>query len=94
MGVLEKNLARAIDTRMAVFKAKADDGTLLEDSMLLATAASMIADIIMPCCCMLCNRAKLEALLAETKLCAGNSTLIPKLADLIYNDLARCNGLG
>lgn len=94
MGVLEKNLARAIDTRMAVFKAKADDGTLLEDSMLMATAASMIADIIMPCCCMLCNKAKLEGLLADTKLCAGNNKLIPKLAELIYNDLARCNGLG
>lgn len=94
MGVLESNLARAIDIRMAVFKAKADDGTLLEDSMLMATAASMIADIIMPCCCMLCNKTKLESLLAETKLCAGNNSLVSKLAELIYNDLARCNGLG
>jgi len=94
MGVLEKNLARAIDTRMAVFKAKADDGTLLDDSMLMATAASMIADIIMPCCCMLCNKEKLELLLRETQLCSGNNLLISKLAALVYNDLARCNGLG
>ncbi len=94
MGVLEKNLARAIDARLAVFKAKADDGTILEDSMLMATAASMIADIIMPCCCMLCNKQKLETLLSETKLCSGNNALIQQLAGLVYNDLARCNGLG
>lgn len=94
MGVLEKNLARAIDTRLAVFKAKADDGTILEDSMLMATAASMIADIVMPCCCMLCNKQKLETLLSETKLCSGNNALIQQLAVLVYNDLARCNGLG
>lgn len=94
MGVLEKNLVRAIDTRMAVFKAKASDGSLLEDSMLMATAASMIADIIMPCCCMLCNKEKLELLLSETQFCSGNVQLIRKLATLIYNDLARSNGLG
>ncbi|MDO4177986.1 MAG: hypothetical protein Q4D21_02255 [Phascolarctobacterium sp.] len=94
MGVLEKNLVRAIDTRVAVFKAKASDGSLLVDSMLMTTCASMIADIIMPCCCMLCNKTKLEALLAETELCSHNEMLIKKLALLVYNDLARCNGLG
>ena len=94
MGVLEQNLARAIDNRIAVFQSKADDGSLLEDSMLLLTCSSLIADIIQPCCCMLCNKAKLETLLEETKLCKNNQALKIKLAELVYNDLARANGLG
>ena len=93
-GVLEKQLARALDLRLAVFTGKAASGKLLQDEMSLRAAAFMAGEIIMPCCCQLCNKAKLEALLAQTKLCAENAELRQKLAALIYDDLARCNGLG
>lgn len=92
--VLEKQLARALDVRLAVFAEKAADGSLLHDEMSLRAAAYMASEIILPCCCMLCNKAKLEALLAQTKLCAENAELTQRLAALVYDDLARCNGLG
>ncbi|WP_293840927.1 hypothetical protein [uncultured Phascolarctobacterium sp.] len=92
--VLEKQLARALDQRLAVFMAKAADGSLLRDEMSLRAAAYMASEIIMPCCCMLCNKAKLEALLSQTRLCAENQELTQRLAALVYDDLARCNGLG
>ena len=92
--VLEKQLARALDQRLAVFMAKAAEGSLLRDEMSLRAAAYMASEIIMPCCCMLCNKAKLEALLSQTSLCAENRALTQRLAALVYDDLARCNGLG
>ena len=92
--VLEKQLARALDQRLAVFMAKAAEGSLLRDEMSLRAAAYMTSEIIMPCCCMLCNKAKLEALLSQTSLCAENQELTQRLAALVYDDLARCNGLG
>ena len=92
--VLEKQLARALDQRLAVFMAKAADGSLLRDEMSLRAAAYMASEIIMPCCCMLCNKAKLEALLSQTSLCAENQELTQRLAALVYDDVARCNGLG
>ena len=92
--VLEKQLARALDQRLAVFMAKAAEGSLLRDEMSLRAAAYMASEIIMPCCCMLCNKAKLEALLSQTSLCAENQELMQRLAALVYDDLARCNGLG
>lgn len=92
--VLEKQLARALDTRLAVFMAKAQAGTLLADEMSLNAAAYMASEIIRPCCCLLCNKDKLKALLAQTRLCADDELLRTKLATLIYDDLARCNGLG
>ena len=92
--VLEKQLARALDQRLAVFMAKAAEGSLLRDEMSLRAAAYMASEIIMPCCCMLCNKAKLEALLSQTSLCAENQELTQRLAALVYYDLARCNGLG
>lgn len=92
--VLEKQLARALDQRLAVFMAKAAEGSLLRDEMSLRAAAYMASEIIMPCCCMLCNKAKLEALLSQTSLCAANQELTQRLAALVYDDLARCNGLG
>ena len=91
---MEKQLARALDQRLAVFMAKAADGSLLCDEMSLRAAAYMASEIIMPCCCMLCNKAKLEALLSQTSLCAENQELTQRLAALVYDDLARCNGLG
>lgn len=92
--VLEKQLARALDQRLAVFMAKAAEGSLLRDEMSLRAAAYMASEIIMPCCCMLCNKAKLEALLSQTSLCAENQELTQRMAALVYDDLARCNGLG
>lgn len=92
--VLEKQLARGLDVRLAVFAAKAADGSLLQDEMSLRAAAYMASEIILPCCCMLCNKAKLETLLSQTKLCAENAELARRLAALVYDDLSRCNGLG
>ena len=92
-GVLEKQLARALDMRLAVFASKAASGSL-QDEMSLRAASYMASEIIMPCCCMMCNKAKLEALLSQTKLCAENQELTQRLAALVYDDLARCNGLG
>ena len=92
--VLKKQLARALDQRLAVFMAKAAEGSLLRDEMSLRAAAYMASEIIMPCCCMLCNKAKLEELLSKTRLCAENQELTQRLAALVYDDLARCNGLG
>ena len=91
-GVLEKQLARALDMRLAVFASKAASGSL--DEMSWRAAAYMASEIIMPCCCIMCNKAKLEALLSQTKLCAENQELTQRLAALVYDDLARCNGLG
>lgn len=94
MGVLERQLALAIDRRLAVFQQQAESGALLKDEMSLRSAAFMISELVLPCCCMLCNKTKLEQLLAETKLCAKDQALRAKLAELVYDDLARCNGLG
>lgn len=93
-GVLEKQLAKAIDKRLAVFAAKAADGSLLADEMSLRAAAYMASELILPCCCMLCSKDKLSVLLAQTSLCGGKPELTAKLASLVYDDLARCNGLG
>ncbi|MGM9561802.1 MAG: hypothetical protein ACI3WT_06085 [Phascolarctobacterium sp.] len=94
VSVLEKQLALALDRRLSVFMAKAADGSLLEDEMALNAAAYMASEIIQPCCCMLCNKEKLAALLKGTSLCRDRAELITKMAELIYHDLARCNGLG
>lgn len=93
-GVLEKQLAKAIDKRLAVFAAKAADGSLLTDEMSLRAAAYMASELILPCCCMLCSKEKLNDMLAQTGLCGGSPELTAKLAALVYDDLARCNGLG
>ena len=92
--VLEKQLARAPDVCLSFFMHKAKDKSLLHDEMSLRAAALVASEIIMPCCCLLCNKAKLENLLAQTKLCANNAELTQRLAALVYDDLARCNGLG
>ncbi|MGM9569813.1 MAG: hypothetical protein ACI3XC_07015 [Phascolarctobacterium sp.] len=94
VSVLEKQLALALDKRLSVFMAKAADGSLLQDEMALRAAAYMASEIIQPCCCMLCNKAKLAALLQGTGLCRDRAELTQKMAELIYDDLARCNGLG
>lgn len=93
-GVLEKQLAKALDKRWAVFAAKAADGGLLADETSLRAAAYMAGELILPCCCMLCNMDKLTALFLQTGLCGGRPELASRLAALVYDDLARCNGLG
>ena len=93
VSVLEKQLALALDRRWSVFLAKAQDGSLLQDEMSLRAAAYMASEIIQPCC-MLCNKEKLAVLLQGTKLCQNQQELTQRLAELIYHDLARCNGLG
>lgn len=93
-GVLEKQLALAIDRRIAVFKPKNELGAVLEDEMSLRSMAYIISEILQPCCCMLCNKNRLEELLSMTESCCGNQELIRRLALLVYDDLARCNGLG
>ena len=94
VSVLDKQLALALDRRLSVFGAKAEQGSLLQDEMSLRAAAYMASEIIQPCCCMLCNKEKLEALLQGTSLCKGRPELTNKMAELIYHDLARANGLG
>lgn len=94
VSVLEKQLALALDRRLSVFGAKAEDSSLLQDEMSLRAAAYMASEIIQPCCCMLCNKEKLAALLQGTSLCKDRPELGRKLAELIYHDLARANGLG
>lgn len=92
-GVMEKQLVLAIDRRLAVFGPKAAAG-ILDDEMSLRSMAYIISELLQPCCCMLCNKQRLEELLAMTKVCEGSEELIRRLAVLVYDDLARCNGLG
>lgn len=92
-GVMEKQLALAIDRRLVVFGPKAAAG-ILDDEMSLRSMAYIISELLQPCCCMLCNKQRLEELLAMTKACDGSEELIRRLAVLVYDDLARCNGLG
>ena len=92
--VLIKHLVLTLDKRLAVFTAKASSSDFFNDETSLRTAAYMISEIIMPCCCMLCNKAKLTEILKQTKLCHGQPILTKTIVDLVYNDLARYNGLG
>ncbi len=93
-GVLEKQLALAVDRRLQVFAGQAASGALLGNDMELRAAACLISDIVMPCCCMMCSIARLESMLRQTSLCQGSPELAARLARLVYDDLARCNGLG
>ncbi len=94
MGVLEKQLALVIDRRLAVFAGKVRNGSLLQDEMQLRSAAYLISEIMLPCCCMMSNKSRLQEVLGATQVFAGNRELIEKLSVLVYDDLARCNGLG
>lgn len=93
-GVLEKHLVLALDQRLAVFRTHLADGSLLENELQLHTVVYLISEIVRPCCCMLCNKDKLAGLLRQSRVCCANEQVIAKLAELVYNDLARCNGLG
>lgn len=87
-------MAQAIDKRLLVFNERIKDGSILQNEMQLRTVAYMISEIVQPCCCMLCNKDKLKLMLEQTTTCNGQPELIEKLAGLVYDDLARCNGLG
>ena len=91
VGVLEKRLAVAIDRRLAVFQGKLRGQ---EAETELRAMAFLISELVQPCCCMLCNRQKLEELLELTAVCKDRPELKSRLAELVYHDLARCNGLG
>ena len=94
-GVLEKQLALAIDKRIAVFSSRIADGSILQDEMQLRTVAYLISEIVQPCCCMMCNKEKLKSMLSLTTSFSESSAIVLEtLSELIYNDLARCNGLG
>lgn len=92
--VLNRQLARALDQRLAVFKACIADQSILKNDMERHSAVFMITEILRPCCCMVCNVAKLESILASTKVFSGQQEVIIVLAKDIYNELARMNGLG
>ena len=92
--VIEKQLALALERRLAVFKEAIQSGTLVEDEMQLHAVVYMISELLLPCCCMLTNKAKLQSLLEGVPLLQEQPLLIQRLAVLVYDDLARCNGLG
>lgn len=94
-GLLEKNLAKAIDRRIAVFRPYISNGSILQDEVQLRTVAYLISEIVQPCCCMMCNKEKLKSMLSlTTSFSESSATVLETLSELIYNDLARCNGLG
>lgn len=93
-GALERQLAKAMDRRLAVFTARAEDGSLMADDTLLRNCAFVAEEIILPCCCALANKGKLESLLMLTRLCEGREELARRLSKIVYEDLSRLNGLG
>ncbi len=88
---MDKKIAEMLDVKTAVFVAEGKQ--LLQDEMNLRTVAYMLGDVLLPMCCMVCNTGHLERILSMTKLCADNAALQKKLAKLIYDYLAQCNGL-
>ena len=92
--VMERQLARALDRRLVVFKERIQSGGLLDDEMQLHAMVYMISEILLPCCCMLTNKDRLKSLLGSVALLEGQERLIEKLVLLVYADLSRCNGLG
>lgn len=93
--LLKKNLAKAIDRRIAVFAPHISSGAILQDETQLRTVAYLISEIVQPCCCMMCNKESLKAMLTlTTSFSTAPATAVDVLVELIYNDLARCNGLG
>ena len=89
-------LAKALAPRLAPFKTLAEnDGLMREGKEAELTAcAFLITETVRPCCCALCNKKILEQLLGESGLCPVGSATAKKLAELIYDDLCRLDGLG
>lgn len=92
--VLTKQLALALDKRLAVYKKCMQDGSILNNNTEKQMAVFMITEILRPCCCMICNTNKLEQIFHNTSVFAGNSSVIEELAKTVYLELARMNGLG
>ncbi len=79
-----------LDAALAGFTA----GELLADATRLLLAAHLAAAALLPQCCLLCNKGRLEQLFLGTRLCRGNAELARRLALHVYNLLAQYNGLG
>ena len=92
--ILVKQLALALDKRLAVFAGCVRDDSILEKPMEMNSAVFMITEILRPCCCMVCNIGALESILQATKVFANNELVIKNMAKKIYDELARMNGLG
>lgn len=92
--VLVRQLARALDQRLLVFRTCIADGSILEKDMERQSAVFLMTEILRPCCCMVCNIGKLESILVAAELFKGNDSVVKALAKDIYTELARMNGLG
>lgn len=92
--VLVRQLAGALDKRLAVFSGCVKDNSILENDVELNSAIFMVTEILRPCCCMVCNINTLETLLQSTRVFAGQEKVIKVMAKRAYDELARMNGLG
>ena len=92
--VLVRQLAGALDKRLAVFSGCVKDNSILENELELNSAIFMLTEILRPCCCMVCNINTLETILQSTKVCAGQEKVIKVMAKKAYDELAQMNGLG
>lgn len=89
---MDEKIIAMLEARLRTLNSRGED--VLRDEMHLRTVAYMLGDVLLPMCCMVCNIAKLEQLLAGTTLCKENEDLRSRLARLIYDYLACCKGLG
>lgn len=92
--ILVKQLAMALDKRLAVFSSCIADGSILDKNLERSTAVFMLTEILRPCCCMVCNINTLETILRATKVFGNQEKVIQALAKQAYDELARLNGLG
>lgn len=92
--ILVKQLAQALDKRLAVFRNCIADNSILENTVERNTAVFMLTEILRPCCCMVCNINTLETILRATKVFDQQEKVIQALAKQAYDELARLNGLG
>lgn len=92
--VLTKQLAMAIDKRLAVYKTCIQDNSILSNITERQMAVFMITELLRPCCCMVCNIGKLENILQSCSIFSGKEQIIKQLAKEVYLELARMNGLG
>ncbi len=89
-------LGKTLAPRLAPFKEMAAADGLMQAGREaeLAACVFLITETVRPCCCALCNRSTLESLIGESGLCPPGSATCKKLAELVYRDLFRLNGLG
>lgn len=92
--VLVRQLAGALDKRLAVFSGCVKDNSILDNEVELNSAIFMVTEILRPCCCMVCNINTLENILQASKVFSGQDIVIKVMAKRAYDELARMNGLG